>query len=206
MKIHLELNCETLNEVRAELASFLASDTAAAAPMVTDVTAPVAAEAPMITETAVATESPTRKSKGRPGSVGTAATQPSAVDVALRIPSVDTATRPARTSAPARQTRSAADVALGLEADDDVGEEAENEDGRVSRDSRQPDAEQLLADKAQLNFDFDRVLALQGRAAALGIVRGVLPPGTKTKIKDIEALPVELIGAAIAALQAAGAD
>jgi hypothetical protein len=37
-------------------------------------------------------------------------------------------------------------------------------------------------------------------------VRGVLPPGTKTKIKDIEALPVALIPAAIAALQAAGAN
>jgi hypothetical protein len=173
MKIHLELDCETLNEVRAELANFLAPDTAAQA-------------------------SPTRKSKGRPDPVDMVAASPSAADVALGATATDTIARPAPTPAPARQARSAADVALGLETDDDAGEE--NKDGEVSG------AEQLLADRAQLNFDFDRVLALQGRAAALGIVRGVLPPGTKTKIKDIEALPVALIPAAIAALQAAGAN
>jgi hypothetical protein len=206
MKIHLELNCETLSEVRAELASFLASDTTGAAPTVTNVTTPAPVEVPVIVETAVATEPPTRKSKGRSGPIDTAAAKPSAADVALGITSVDIITRPAGNPAPGRQTKSAADVALGLEADGDAGEETENEDGKVSEDSRQPDAEQLLADKAQLNFDFDRVLALQGRAAALGIVRGVLPPGTKANIKDIEALPIALIPAAIAALQAAGAN
>ena len=174
MKIHLELNCETLSEVRAELTNFLASETAAAAPAATNITTPA-------TATAVAT-APT----------GTA--------------QADTITRPAPTPVRGRRTRSAADVALGLEVDDDTGEGEENEDGKVAKNSRQPDAEQLLADKAQLNFDFDRVLALQGRAAALGIVRGVLPSGTKTKLKDIEALPVALIPAAIAALQAAGAN
>jgi hypothetical protein len=50
------------------------------------------------------------------------------------------------------------------------------------------------------------VLATQGRTAALGIVRGIMPHGTKGKLKDLDMLPVELIPAAIAALQAAEAD
>lgn len=217
MKIHFELNCETLNEVRAELANFLGPDTAVSAPTQASVMSPATAQAPAVAETATATAptgtaqtSRARKPQERPietrshDPVGTVAANPSAADVALGVTTAGVVGRSAPTSA--KQARSAADVALGLEIDDETDTTAENEDGKVSGDSRQPDAEQLLADKAQLNFDFDRVLALQGRAAALGIVRGVLPPGQQTKLKDLEMLPVELIPAAIAALRTAGAN
>jgi hypothetical protein len=102
-----------------------------------------------------------------------------------------------------RSARSAADIALGLDLEGDAVTAVDESASPDTEASPQADIEDLLADKAQLNFDFDRVLALQGRAAALGIVRGVLPAGTKAKLKDLEALPIALIPAAIAALQAA---
>ena len=101
------------------------------------------------------------------------------------------------------RARTAADIALGLDPEAAVVTTAADTVRPDTATTPQPDIEDLLADKAQLHFNFDRVLALQGRAAALGIVRGVLPAGTKTKLKDLEALPVALIPAAIAALQAA---
>jgi hypothetical protein len=102
--------------------------------------------------------------------------------------------------------RSAADIALGLDPEDDDSTMVGETDSRDTESPQQLDIEDLLADKAQLSFEFDRVLALQGRAAALGIVRGVLPAGGKAKLKDLDGLPVALIPAAVAALQAARVD
>jgi hypothetical protein len=146
------------------------------------------------------------------------AAHPSAGDIALGNGTEKPSGQPpAAKKAP---ERSAADIALGLDPGD--GEDHLKDENQVDvevlpqatadpvpvEDTPAPlsEAEALLADKAQFQFDFDRVCALQGRAAALGIVRGVLPPGKKTKLKDIETMPIELIPAAIAALQAAGAS
>lgn len=185
MKIHLKLHSETLAQARAELEAFLGLER----------------NNPTITTT---TKSDAVVSSGNNRTADTEA-HPNGADIA---------SRGSQWPAPKKdRTKSAADIALGLEPEGD-GEAEDEVDPEDSADTvpvenvavPHSEAEALLADKAQLQFDFDRVLALQGRAAALGIVRGVLPPGTKTKIKDIEALPVALIPAAIAALQAAGAN
>jgi hypothetical protein len=196
MKVHLKLNCETLAGVRAELEAFLAPGAASAA-----------------ASTAASTKAtPAPASSGdaiSPGSTPMKHTSTlSAADIALGLMAV----APSPSARKNGQTQSAADIALGLASEDSTNDSADDVaepvDTGVTEGVTPPpsEAEALLADKAQLNFDFDRVLALQGRAAALGIVRGVLPRGSKTKLKDIESLPVELIPAAIAALQAAGAD
>jgi hypothetical protein len=200
MKIHLELHSDTLTDVRAELEAFLSI------PMTVNVTAPTANDASVKVKTAIDTAS-TGTAQASPTRTADTATATASAAGALGIAAAETVARSVPPPAPrGRQTRSAADIALGLDADGDARGEGENDDAKASEDSRQSDIEQLLADKAQLQFDFDRVLALQGRAAALGIVQGVLPVGVETKLKDIETLPVALIPAAIAALQAAQAD
>jgi hypothetical protein len=129
-----------------------------------------------------------------------ATARPTIVESVIDMAPTD-ATKPKPTEI--RSARSAADIALCLDLEGDAVTAVDEAASPDTEASPQADIEDLLADKAQLNFDFDRVLALQGRAAALGIVRGVLPTGTKTKLKDLEALPIALIPAAIAALQAA---
>jgi hypothetical protein len=162
--------------------------------------------------------------------VATDTPAPSAADVVLGLTTEAPSSEPATASPSARgngQTRSAADIALGLDTEEDTRDSDAAENGEVEElddtdlgemetlEDVEPveetvapptEAEALLADKAQLNFDFDRVLASHGRTAALGIVRSVMPHGTKGKLKDLESLPVELIPAAIAALQAAETD
>jgi hypothetical protein len=191
MRIQLESQSETLDEFRAELEAFLGSDRKNATAMTSAAINSPAARKPRTPKDAVVSNVT---------AVNTAtidAAKPSAADIAFGLdadgPCDKHSVAPSPPAQDAGHARSAADVALGLDP-------AEDADNKVSH---QPDVEQLLANKAQLHFDFDRVLALQGRAAALGIVRSVLPAGTKTKIKDIEALPETLIPAAIAALQAA---
>jgi hypothetical protein len=201
MKVHLELNSDTLADVRPELEAFLGLGGTVASPKAAEMTKaaalrphPEVVDAPEALVPVVP-----------PLAVVAVEAQTNAGDLAPEITPVDTIARPAPK---ARRTRSAADIALGLGSDDDE-EESDSEvdpNGTVETAAAQPEADSVLADRAQLSFDFDRVLALQGRAAALGIVQGVLPPGKRTKLKDIEMLPVELIPAAIAALQAAGAN
>jgi hypothetical protein len=130
------------------------------------------------------------------------ATGPAIVEPVIAMVSTGTTKVRLAPAPKGERARSAADIALGLDPEADVTTTADAS-GPATGVAPQPDIEDLLADKAQLHFNFDRVLALQGRAAALGIVRGVLPAGTKAKLKDLEALPVALIPAAIAALQAA---
>jgi hypothetical protein len=216
MKVLLELTSETLAGVRAELEAFLA---------------PTAAGSTASTSTPASSGDSIPLNISPPNAT-TVENAPalSAADIALGWAVEAPPGKPASAAiSPLTRnngsTRSAADIALGLDAEDDAGDSDEEDTGAIEElddneienqlEDVEPveeavsppsDAETLLADKAQLNFDFDRVLALQGRAAALGIVRGVLPRGTKTKLKDIESLPVELIPAAIAALQAAEAD
>jgi hypothetical protein len=198
MKILLELHSETLVEVRAELESFLGLE--AKRPTNTVMTKRGAA--------APSHNRMTEKMDVHPG-VGDMATGNGTEKPSGQPPAAKKA-----------GARTAADIALGLDAGD--GEDhpkGQNEaDAEVLpqatddpvpvEDTPAPrsEAEALLAEKAQLQFDFDRVLALQGRAAALGIVRGVLPPGKQKGFKDLETLPVELIPAAIAALRAAQAN
>jgi hypothetical protein len=207
MKIHLELTSETLAGLRAELEAFLA-------PVTASTTAAIKAN-PIVQGLGIG-----RPNVSVPGVATKDVPGPSAADIALGLAVETPSGKPTHENG---QTRSAADIALD-DADDDTGdaedddadleeieadlEEIEDVDTDPAEETASPlsKAEALLADKAQLQFDFERVLALQGRAAALGIVRGVLPRGTKTKLKDIEALPVELIPAAIAALQAAEAN
>jgi hypothetical protein len=154
---------------------------------------------------------------------------PSAADIALGLATEAPSSEPATTSPATRKngtSKTAADIALGLDTEEDAGDPDEDHLGEVEElddaelgeiedlENVEPveeaapptEAEALLADKAQLNFDFDRVLASHGRTAALGIVRSVMPHGTKGKLKDLESLPVELIPAAIVALQAAETD
>jgi hypothetical protein len=212
MKIHLEMDSETLAGVRAELEAFLTLEPAR-------ITTAAIGVNPIVQGPGIS-----RSNVTVPNMATNDAPAPSAADIALGLAAETPSDKPTATPLPTRGnglTRSAADIALGLDGDEDISdsENDANEDVEELDDTDLEDvvqveeapsppseAEALLADKAQLNFDFDCVLALQGRAAALGIVRGVLPRGTKTKLKDIESLPVELIPAAIAALQAAEAN
>jgi hypothetical protein len=187
MKIQLELELETLADLRPKLEAFLAQ----ALPVKV---APVDPAEPRKTDKAKRQAKTTVTAPA-----GTAGTAEPVSDMALEDAAEDSAVVPSS----GRRAPSAADIALGLEGD--AVTVASGTIGSDAEASQQTDIEDLLADKAQLHFDFDRVLALQGRAAALGIVQAVLPVGTKTKIKDIETLPVALIPAAIAALQAAQA-
>jgi hypothetical protein len=207
VKICLELHSETLADVRAELEAFLTSNQTAAPVTGPEVTAPAVIEPPAKAEPAIVAaptgttpSSSTRKSKGRSATVDTATAAPSAADVALAA-AADTSPRSKPSSAPkSRPTRSAADIALGLEPEEDT-----NEASPDGEDPEQLDIEDLLAAKADLTFAFDRVLALQGRAAALGIVQGTIPTAAKLRLKEIDDLPPALIPSAIAALQAAQA-
>ena len=207
MKICLELHSETLAEFRAELETFLApSATAAAAASASTNTTMVVATGPAIVGPLIDPAS-TGTIEVHSDTTDTVVAAPSAADVALGPIPADTVTRSTLPMAPkGERARTAADIALGLDPEAAVVTTAADTVRPDTATTWQPDIEDLLADKAQLQFDYDRVLALQGRAAALGIVRGVLPPGQQTKLKDIETLPVELIPAAIAALQAAGAN
>jgi hypothetical protein len=197
MKILLELHSETLVEFRAELEAFLGlAGNASVTTVITKGSHPAA-----VLETL-------------PTFAGTGVTKPSTADIAFGNGAESLESQ--RPAPKQDRTKSAADIAM---SSDPGGGEEEGPAGDVAAArGANPDVaaeeilvesvttETLLADKAQLQFEFDRVLAALGRAAALGIVRGVLPPGKKTKSKDLEALPVELIPAAIAALREAGAN
>jgi hypothetical protein len=212
MKVHLELQSETLADLRDELEAFLTSGPARVAASARVSTLKVGLKPTM--------QGPkiSRLSVAAPNVATNDAPAHNAADIVLGLAPGAPANKSAPLSAPAGSTRksgstrSAADIALGIddsddddEADDEV-EEPEGADIDPVDASPQTEAEALLAYKAQLQFDFDRVLALQGHAAAIGIVRGVMPRGSKTRLKDLEALPVELIPAAIEALRAAQAD
>jgi hypothetical protein len=198
MRILLKLNSETLVQARAELESFLGL------------------EAKYPTNTVMMKSDAASPFHNR--MTETMVVHPSAGDITS-----GSGTEKPSAQAPVMKNaraRSAADIALGLDAGD--GEDHPKNENEVDaevlpqatadpvpvEDTPAPRSEagSLLADKVQLQFDFNRVLALQGRAAALGIVRGVLPPGKQKGFKDVETLPVELIPAAIAALRAARAN
>jgi hypothetical protein len=222
MKIILELQSETLVQLRAELESFLTPASTAtmlalepAAGDVLAATPPAATPAPVL---AAVSSAPKRRGRlaASPASSrrepGNAVPELSAADIALEDAPADTAGKHSAPTPPVMEISavSAADIAFGpdpgveeQESDENADSSSENaEPATVDTPSVTSDAEVLLSERAQLLFDFDRVSSGHGRNAALGIVRGVMPHGTKTKLKEIEMLPVELIPAAIAALQA----